>query len=52
LRTLEREPIARRIRGGAFKDTVMGDITFAANGQLLSRHYLFTVQDRKIAVTR
>jgi branched-chain amino acid transport system substrate-binding protein len=52
LKTLDREAIAKRIRGGAFKDTVMGDVTFAPNGQLLSRHYLFTVQDRKISVAR
>ena len=28
----------------------MGDITFESNGQLISRHYLLTVQDRKIVV--
>ena len=50
LKTLDREPIAKRIRGGKFKDTVMGDLTFEANGQLISHHYLFTVQDRKIVV--
>ena len=50
LKTLDREPIAKRIRGGKFKDTVMGDITFESNGQLISRHYLLTVQDRKIVV--
>jgi branched-chain amino acid transport system substrate-binding protein len=50
LKTLDREPIAKRIRGGQFKGTVMGDLTFEPNGQLLSRHYLFTVQDGKIAV--
>ena len=50
LKTLDREPIAKRIRGGKFNGTVMGDLTFEPNGQLLSRHYLFTVQDGKIAV--
>ena len=50
LKTLDREPIAKRIRGGQFKGTVMGDLTFEPNGQLLTRHYLFTVQGGKIAV--
>jgi branched-chain amino acid transport system substrate-binding protein len=50
LKTLDREPIAKRIRGGQFKGTVMGDLTFEPNGQLLSKHYLFTVQDGKIVV--
>lgn len=52
LGTLEREPIAKRIRGGSFKDTVLGDITFAANGQLESNFYLFTVENGKIVVKR
>lgn len=50
LKTLDREAIAKRIRGGSFKGTVMGDIKFEANGQLGSRHYLFTVQNGKIVV--
>jgi len=50
LKTLDREAIAKRIRGGSFKGTVMGDITFEPNGQLGSRHYLFTVQNGKIVV--
>ena len=50
LKTLDRAAIAKRIRGGSFKGTVMGDITFESNGQLGSRHYLFTVQNGKIAV--
>ena len=50
LKTLDREAIAKRIRGGSFKGTVMGDISFEPNGQLKSRHYLFTVVDGKIAV--
>jgi branched-chain amino acid transport system substrate-binding protein len=52
LKTLEREPIAKRIRGGNFKSTVMGDVSFEPNGQLLSRHYLFTVQGGKIAMRK
>lgn len=50
LKTLDREAIAKRIRGGSFQNTIMGDITFAANGQLESNHYLFTVEDEKIVV--
>jgi branched-chain amino acid transport system substrate-binding protein len=52
LKTLDREAIAKRIRGGQFKGTVMGDITFEPNGQMGSRHYLFTVQDGKIIVEK
>ena len=48
---VHRAAIAKRIRGGSFKGTVMGDITFEPNGQLGSKHYLFTVQDKKIVVT-
>jgi len=50
LKTLDRAAVAKRIRGGSFKGTVMGDIKFETNGQLGSRHYLFNVQNGKIAV--
>ncbi len=50
LRTLDREPVARRIRGGSFRGTVMGDITFGADGQLASSHRLFVVKDGQIEV--
>ncbi|WP_419897319.1 ABC transporter substrate-binding protein [Roseomonas sp. USHLN139] len=50
LKTLEREAIARRIRGGSFKGTVFGDVSFAADGQMQSSHHLFTVKDGKIEV--
>lgn len=52
LKTLDREAIAKRIRGGSFKQTIMGDITFEPNGQLGSKHYLFTVQGGKILVQK
>ncbi|TAM33592.1 MAG: ABC transporter substrate-binding protein [Burkholderiaceae bacterium] len=52
LKTLDREAIAKRIRGGSFKSTVMGDVTFEPNGQLVSKYYLFTVQGGKIAVQK
>lgn len=50
LKSLEREAIAKRIRGGAFQGTLLGDITFGADGQLASSHHLFTVKDGKIEV--
>ena len=52
LKTLDREAIAKRIRGGSFKNTIMGDVSFEPNGQLGSKHYLFTVQGGKIVVQR
>lgn len=50
LKTLDREAIARRIRGGSFKGTVFGDVVFAANGQMQSRTHLFEVKDGRIVV--
>ncbi|MFC3124210.1 ABC transporter substrate-binding protein [Pseudoroseomonas globiformis] len=50
LKTLEREKIGTRIRGGRFAGTVLGDIAFSPEGQLASRHQLFTVKDGKIEV--
>jgi branched-chain amino acid transport system substrate-binding protein len=49
---LDREAVARRVRGGTFRDTIMGEATFGRDGQLQSRHALFTVQDQKIVVRR
>jgi branched-chain amino acid transport system substrate-binding protein len=50
LKTLDKEPLARRIRGGSFTDTIFGDATFEPNGQLKSRIFTFSVQDQKIIV--
>ncbi|NYT62764.1 ABC transporter substrate-binding protein [Alcaligenaceae bacterium] len=50
LKTLDREAIAKRIRGGSFQNTIMGNVKFAPNGQLESHYYLFTVKDEKIVV--
>jgi branched-chain amino acid transport system substrate-binding protein len=50
LKTLEREAIAKRIRGGTFKGTILGDMVFAPNGQLASRHYVFKVNGQKMVV--
>jgi len=50
LKTLDKEPLATRIRGGSFKNTIFGDASFEPNGQLKSRIYTFSVQDQKIVV--
>lgn len=50
LKTLDREAIAKRIRGGTFKGTILGDMVFAPNGQLASRHYVFKVSGQKMVV--
>ncbi|MBU6272267.1 MAG: ABC transporter, partial [Betaproteobacteria bacterium] len=52
LKTLDREAIARRIRGGSFRGTLLGDISFAPNGQLANRHYVFSVQGQKMVVEK
>jgi branched-chain amino acid transport system substrate-binding protein len=50
LKTLDREAIAKRIRGGSFRGTLLGDVNFAPNGQLANRHYVFSVQGQKMLV--
>lgn len=52
LKTLDKEPIAKRIRGGGFKNTILGDMSFGPNGQLATRHYVFTIRDRKMVVEK
>lgn len=47
---LDREAVARRIRGGSFPGTIMGDAVFAPDGQMQSKYTLFTVKDQKIVV--
>jgi len=49
-KTFDREAVAKRIRGGAFKGTVFGDVGFEPNGQMKSQHYIFTVDGGNIAV--
>jgi branched-chain amino acid transport system substrate-binding protein len=48
--TLDKEPIATRIRGNVVKDTILGDAQFAENGQLLAQFYNFTVEDGKVKI--
>jgi len=50
MNTLDRETIAKRIRGGRFKDTPFGDVSFSLTGQMQSHIYLFTVRDEHIVV--
>jgi len=52
LKTLDREALAKRIRGGSFQDTVFGDVTFAPSGQLQSRTHTFKVSDGRIVVQK
>ncbi len=50
LKTLDKEPLARRIRAGHFNDTLFGDLAFSPEGQMQSRIYTFKVKDQKIVV--
>jgi branched-chain amino acid transport system substrate-binding protein len=50
VKSLDKEPVAKRIRGGRFKNTIFGDVAFEPNGQMQSKHYLFTVENQKIVV--
>ena len=50
VKSLDKEPVAKRIRGGSFKNTIFGEMDFEPNGQLKSRHYLFTVKGQKLVV--
>lgn len=52
LKTLDREAIANRIRGGSFKHTIFGDTEFEPNGQKKSSFYLFTVENQKIVIIK
>ena len=50
VKSLDREVVAKRIRGGTFPGTIFGDATFEANGQMGSKHALFTVVEQKLVV--
>jgi branched-chain amino acid transport system substrate-binding protein len=49
LKTLDRDRLGAHIRNGSFKGTVFGDVAFR-DGQLGSKHTLFTVKNEKIEV--
>ena len=50
VKSLDKEKVAKRIRGGSFKDTIFGDVSFEPSGQMKSSYYLFTVKDQKIVI--
>lgn len=50
IKTFERQEVARRIRGGKFKETVMGDVKFAPNGQMETHLFTFEIQDGKFVI--
>lgn len=48
--TLDKEPIAKRIRGQKIDDTIIGDVSFAENGQLQAKFYNFVVEAGKVKI--
>ncbi|MFI5281098.1 MAG: ABC transporter substrate-binding protein [Gemmatimonadales bacterium] len=46
-KSLDRKTVAEAIRGKTLKGTLLGDVTFAANGQMQAHHTLFRVVDGK-----
>lgn len=49
-KSLSKEVIAKRIRGGVIKDTIIGDARFSANGQLQAKFYDYTVINGKVVI--
>lgn len=49
-KSLAKDVIAKRIRGNTITGTILGDATFAPNGQLLATFYDFTVRDGKVVI--
>ncbi|WP_255953481.1 ABC transporter substrate-binding protein [Streptomyces odontomachi] len=50
--TTDRDKVSAAIHGQSFKDTVLGDVKFTEDGQLISRVYAFTVAKGKVEVER
>ena len=50
VKSLDKEKVAKRIRGGSFKDTIFGDVSFEPSGQMKSSYSFFTVKDQKIVI--
>jgi len=48
VQSLDRHTLAKRIRGGRFPGTLLGDLSFAPDGQANIQLYPFTVRDGKI----
>lgn len=49
-KSLAKDVVAKRIRGGVIKDTIIGDAHFAANGQLQAKFYDYTVVNGKVTI--
>jgi len=52
LKSLDRKAVAEAVRGHAIPDTIFGNATFAANGQLQSSYAVFTVKAGKMVIER
>jgi len=52
LKSLDRKAVAEAIRGHTIPDTIFGNATFAANGQLQSSYAVFTVKAGKMVIER
>ena len=50
VKSLDKDKVTAKIRGGSFKNTVFGDVTFQPNGQMNSDYSLFVVKDQKIEI--
>ncbi|TXL73734.1 amino acid ABC transporter substrate-binding protein [Vineibacter terrae] len=48
-KSLDRKTVAGAIRGGKVPGTILGDLSFAANGQAQHKHTIFKVVDGKTA---
>ena len=48
--TLEKAPVAKRIRGGTFKDTILGTVHFDTTGQSQLKLYPFEIKDKRVVV--
>lgn len=46
----DRTKVADEIHGNTFKDTLLGDVTFTDNGQMISPMYGFQVKEQKVEV--
>lgn len=50
VKSLDKEAIAKHIRGRSMNDTLLGNVVFAPNGQLQAKFYDFTVRDGKVVI--
>jgi branched-chain amino acid transport system substrate-binding protein len=48
-KSLDRKTVAEAIRGKTIKGTILGDLSFEANGQAKQRYTIFKVTDGKTA---